>query len=120
MLSEKALLASRASNYQKNKEIALDAFRNTFDSLVWGHINQGENYVVATWEELGFAKKDPEACWDAVRESFVSELIDLGYEVEFAWRNSIFASSAFPFGLIIAWGEGKKKMPALQEEYDNV
>lgn len=120
MLSEKALLASREERRLKNKQIALDAFRDTFDSLVWKHINQGDTHVIATWENLGFVDKDPEACWDAAKESFVSELIDLGYEVSYAWRNSIFMPSSFPFGLIIAWGEGKKKMPALQEEYDNV
>lgn len=120
MLSEKELLASREERRLKNKQIALDAFRDTFDSLVWEHINQGESHVVAPWEKLGFAGKDPEACWDAAKESFVSELIDLGYEVGYAYRNSIFTPSQLPFGLIIAWGEGKLKMPSILEEYESV
>lgn len=120
MLSEKALLASREEYRLKNKQIALDAFRSTFDSLVWEHINKGEDHIIATWENLGFAGNDPEACWDAAKESFVSELIDLGYEVGYAWRSTIFKPCMLPFGLIIAWGEGKKRMSALQEEYDNV
>lgn len=120
MLSEKALLTSRAMRRVENTKVALDAFHDTFDSLVWGVINRGENHVVATWNDLGFAGDDPEACWDASKDHFINELIELGYEVEFAYKHSIYNPSTFPFGLIIAWGEGKKKMPALQEEYDNV
>lgn len=119
MLSEKALIASRAVRLTQNTERALNAFRDTFDGFVWDAINRGENYVIATWKDLGFEDNDPEACWGAAQESFITELIDLGYEVAFAYRSSIYNLSAFPFGLIIAWGEGKKKMPELQEVYEN-
>ena len=75
MLSEKALLTSRAMRRVENTKVALDAFHDTFDSLVWGVINRGENHVIATWKDLGFAGDDPEACWDASKDHFINELI---------------------------------------------
>lgn len=115
MMTELEAVKQYQAFYERNYTNSLTALRDNFDDFITRANEQGQMYFIASWEDFQIEHHDKYATWSAIKEHFIVECIEKGYDIGFAYDG---IAKQYPSGLIVCWGNNKtEKRQELEQLY---